>query len=144
MIVTSEAGLRKYLEAGISEDCHLSPIESHLTQPGVPDYAYTVSGVAGWLELKAGSVNHVPKLRLAQKLWLADDVAHGGNPLILCCSSSVRDGRNLFGIIHGSKAGLVYGATSIRTWESAFSTSWQDSIPWFEFLSILHNPETQK
>ena len=140
--VLNEAELRKYLIKNVDDSGHFCPIEAHASQPGVPDYSYTVDGVNGWLELKHGTLKMPPNLRSMQKVWMDRNVNYGGEPLILC--SIVDNVGMLYGIIHGSKTDGIYMAKHTSAWVSNFSTVWSNEIVWPEFLAILRNPRSQR
>lgn len=140
-IVRSEAELRKYLIANVGDLGCWSPIEAHVSQPGIPDYSYTINGTNGWLELKFGTAAKTPHLRVMQKIWLERNTKHGGNPLVLV--GAVIDDHLEFGIAHGNKAGKMTAAKTNKDWMACCTTVWLDRVVWSEFLAILCNPWSQ-
>jgi hypothetical protein len=120
---------------------HFTPIESHEVQLGVPDFAYTLDGFNGWLELKAGSHDRAPVLRIMQRVWLKRNCSNGGHPLILC-AMMLKDGSHIFGLIHGSSYDSIY-RKSARDWRLAMASTatWTGRIVWPEFISHLKNPD---
>lgn len=137
----NESRLRKYLTLNIDDQGHFCPIEAHVSQPGIPDYSYTVDGTNGWLELKFGTASKPPQLRLMQKVWMIRNVKHGGNPLIFL--GVMNKDHPQFGIAHGNRAEQLYAAKTNTEWIACCSTIWSDRVIWPEFLSILRNPESQ-
>ena len=137
----NEARLRKYLIINVDDQGHFCPIEAHVSQPGIPDYSYTINGINGWLELKFGTAAKPPHLRVMQKIWLERNIKHGGNPLVLV--GAVIDDHLEFGIAHGNKAGKMAAAKINKDWMACCTTVWLDRVVWSEFLAILCNPWSQ-
>ena len=137
----NESRLRKYLILNVDDLGHFCPIEAHVSQPGIPDYSYTVGGINGWLELKFGTASKSPHLRLMQRVWMDRNIKHGGNPLIFL--GVISEDHPEFGIIHGNKAERLYAARTNTEWIACCSTVWPDRVIWSEFISILRNPESQ-
>jgi hypothetical protein len=119
---------------------HFSPIEAHSSQPGVPDYAYTIEGINGWLELKWGTPKKPPELRLMQQVWMRRNVKHGGNALIFC-GIQTEDART-FGLIHANRYKQIYLTKGCGPWLKAMNVSWPGKVDWAEFLQILKQPES--
>lgn len=136
--VQSEAELRKYLTANVGGIGCWSPVEAHASQPGFPDYAYTIDGVNGVCELKFGTNTKVPHLRVSQKVWMARNIECGGNPLIFL---GVTDGYyQRFGLIHGNRAEQLYVAKNNAEWMMHCSITWPGRVVWSEFLTCLKEP----
>ena len=115
-MVNSEADLRQLLQTRKDAHCHLSFVESHLTSSGIPDIAYTIDGITGWLELKYGTPARAPHLRLSQRQWFKDNVSAGGMPLLLLAS---RRGNSVaYGLIRGELYAEMYQAKTLKKWES--------------------------
>ena len=136
--VRSEAELRKYLTANVGGIGCLAAIEAHASQPGFPDYAYTIDGVNGVCELKFGTNTKVPHLRVSQKVWMTRNIECDGHPLIFL---GVTNGYyQKFGLIHGNRAERLATAKTNMEWVACCSTVWPDRVNWPEFLTCLKEP----
>lgn len=119
---------------------HFSPIEAHTSQPGVPDFAYTIRGVNGWLELKWGTSAKPPELRPRQKVWIERNIKHGGCPLVFC-GIQEPDDKKTFGLIKGRRVLKCFGKPGIKPWLDSMSIAWLGKVVWPEFLTHLVYPE---
>jgi len=136
----SEARLRDYLVRNIDDRLHLIPIENHAAGPGVPDFAYTINSVNGWLELKYGTPRKPPKFRPTQFAFLRRNLYHNGDPLVLCCIDEGE--KRTFGLIHGSRAISIHKTTGIEPWIKAMGFTWfEGRITWPELLHLLEHPD---
>lgn len=115
-MVASEADLRTLLRTHKEVRLHLSFVESHLTASGVPDVAYTINGVTGWLELKYGTARRAPHFRQSQRRWFQTNLAAGGHPVVLLATRT--DNHNLFGLIGGHAYQELFAATRFNQWWS--------------------------
>lgn len=89
-------------------------VESPDTSPGIPDVYYRLLGSrAGWIELKDARhpnskipfPNEKVGLHLSQKIWIREEVSHGG--LVWICA---RIGKGIL-FVHGSHADRFNGAS---------------------------------
>lgn len=130
----SEDRLRRYLLNNVDDRGHWSRVESHDTEPGIPDMAWTIRGVNGWLELKYGSKANPPELRMMQYVWFTRNVKAGGNPYIFL---GVAEEPRIFALLHGSCVQGIYKKHSIQPWLRAAAATWTGHVDWDEFLKIL-------
>ena len=111
-MVNSELDLRRALKsyANGKDHVHFSFIESHATSAGVPDVAYTICSVNGWLELKFGTCTKAPRLRQSQRLWFKSNTQAGGHPLVLLATPKQ------FGLIRGELYDQMFEARTTDRW----------------------------
>lgn len=136
VLVRSEADLAKDVRQLVSARFHLSFIESHATSAGVPDVAYTVEGVTGWVELKFCSEARSAHMRNSQIIWIKDNINAGGCPLVL--SAFLARDRNEFGLIRGESAVTkLTGKKNYATWLGSCGVVTSDLN---EVITWLKNP----
>lgn len=99
------------LRKDLPREAHTSRVENP-TDPGTPDVSFCLSGIEGWMELKART--HIPStgrvltddhgIRPAQRIWIRDRVSAGGLVLIV-----VKAGEYCY-FVHGSDV------VTVNTW----------------------------
>jgi hypothetical protein len=135
----SERRLVTYVLNNIDDQGHFSSVEAHASQPGILDYAYTTSGINGWIEFKWGTPTNPPDLRLMQKVWIDRNIKFGGGRPLILCGLETKDNATIFGLIPGSKTREIYRANT-AAWYRAMTVKWSDKILWGELLHYLRNP----
>lgn len=81
----NEAEFSKFVRSIINgHGGHVSQVEAHASAAGIPDLDYCIEGKEGHIELKYMSINHVPRIRPSQFLWMKKRMAAGGTPFFLC------------------------------------------------------------
>jgi hypothetical protein len=139
-MISSEDDLREYLFGELSVAIHFSRLEAHASAPGIPDLAYTLQGVNGFLELKYGDKKRAPKVRPTQYAWMRQNVRFGGgNPLILVAIRGSEATK--FRLIHGSYIELLTQNPGVKPWLTTPAQEWTDQICWPEFLATLFRPQ---
>lgn len=128
----SETDLRKQVLEHMGFLGHWSIIESHATSTGVPDLAYCVDGVDGWLELKHTRNKKMPRIRPAQRKWISAHWRARGRPLILF------EIRGKFGLIEGRYINHLFAdAKNETTWWKYAHKRWEDHPNWVELTGEL-------